>query len=243
MNEVDDEGLNRQAIAAIAAAVQRRKWEFSSELEKPAWMGVAWLIRAVRTAEAAAILYERGFSSEAAPLVRSVIQHTAALAWLVEKKHEAVDAIVYFHRQHQRRLLDSAFKAEWDLEIDEDLESFLAELDEKKPPELVTLANFQEMCRQAGLGVWYASFRVESALSHPTYLSGSIYWRENGSGEGGGFHYDDPFEGASLRVTAVMLLLAAAKVDELSPDAAFSAKLMGIQEELGIAVLEPDSEP
>ena len=231
----EEEEKYRHVIEATAVAIQQRNWEFPQEFEKPAWMAVAWLIRASRSAQAATIIYERGYSSEAAPLVRSLIQHTAALSWLVDRGQEAVDAIVYYHRQHQARLLDSASKANWNLELDDDLTALLDELDETKPPELITLTNFQEMCRRASLEVWYATYRVESALSHPTYLSGSIYWRDS---EKRGFHYDAPFPGASLRVTAVMLLMAAAKVDELSPDPSFAKQLRVIQKDLGVEVLE-----
>jgi len=83
--------------------------------------GVAWTIRVLRTAEAVAELHHLGLGDTAAPLVRSVMEHAMSMQWLVERRSEAVKAIEYGHRQHQRRLRDAAAAHGWDLVLDQDI--------------------------------------------------------------------------------------------------------------------------
>lgn len=104
-----DDNAAVQAIALLSETFRSHtQLVVPLEDEKAARIGVAWTIRILRSAEATVELHRLALGDTAAPLVRSVMEHAISMLWLVERRAEAVRAIEYGHRQHQRRLRDSA---------------------------------------------------------------------------------------------------------------------------------------
>lgn len=180
---------------------------------RAAMVGVTWMIRILRTAEAMITLYDQGLADTAPPLSRSIIEHSISMMWLSERRDEAVKAVEYGHRKHQRNVVKSAAEGGWDLDAF-DVDGGTHPMNDQIPvPEDWPRFNWIEQRIPAKqFPTWYTTYRLESALSHATYLSGATY----ASGpEEVGFHWEPQIPATPLRGTAVFVVLAAEALAEL----------------------------
>lgn len=180
---------------------------------RAAMVGMTWMIRILRTAEAMIALYKRGLGDTAPPLSRSIIEHSISMMWLSERRDEAVKAVEYGHRKHQRTVFKSATEGGWDLDAF-DAEGEAHRMKDQMPvPEDWPRFNWIEQRIPAKqFSTWYTTYRLESALSHATYLSGATY----ASGpEKVAFYWEPQIPPPPLRGTAVFVLLAAEALAEL----------------------------
>jgi hypothetical protein len=67
-----------------------------------------WTKRCVRGAEAVMVLQGAGYAGEAAPLMRSVVEHSVALRWLVAEGDAILPTLKTNHKSGTERLLDAA---------------------------------------------------------------------------------------------------------------------------------------
>jgi hypothetical protein len=72
--------------------------------EAAALLGYGWWTRVVRSAEAMRLLHSHALSNEASPVLRSLLHHTAVLAWL-RKDLGAVLETVSHDNDHRRQKL------------------------------------------------------------------------------------------------------------------------------------------
>lgn len=212
-----DHSTSTEEAAASAVALLSSHFRSHEKLTaslaeaKVAAVGTAWTIRVLRTAEAIVELHRLGLGETAAPMVRSVMEHAISMLWLVERREEAVKAIEYGHRRHQRLLLESAEKGRWDLpDLDPEMVDAPLDLAMVTPDDWPKLKNFEQRMSDPVVRGWYVAYRVESALSHASYLSGAVY-----VGEDGGFHWEPLVPPTSLRGTGVFALIAVQALNEL----------------------------
>jgi hypothetical protein len=216
---------------------------FPAEIENVVRVSLGWLIRLVRTAQAVGRLYENGYSGESPPLVRSCMQHAAAIAWLSKNRDSAVGAVVAESKSQQRKLLKDVHEAAWDVNVSDI--SLLDSMNDKSGV-VVGMPDFKQLCRDIAFPQLYITYRVESALTHPTYLSGAAYWHGDGEGgEGSAFHLDTKSPRVHLVWVIAMMMLGASSFDDLSPDEDFGRALSQIDVDLGLNLLkiEPKTEP
>jgi hypothetical protein len=180
---------------------------------RAAMVGVTWMIRILRTAEAMIALYDQGLGDTAPPLSRSIIEHSISMMWLSERREEAVKAVEYGHRKHQRNVLKAAAEGGWDLDAFNVETGTHAMNDHLPEPEEWPRFNWIEQRIPAKqFPTWYTAYRLESALSHATYLSGATY----ASGpEEVGFYWEPQIPATPLRGAAVFVVLAAEALAEL----------------------------
>lgn len=69
--------------------------EAAAERASASLLGYGWWVRIVRTALAVRTLHQDGLGHEAAPLVRTILHHAAALCWLVREPDRAAEAVKY----------------------------------------------------------------------------------------------------------------------------------------------------
>lgn len=151
------------------------------ESKSVAQAGVAWTIRVLRTAEAIVELHRAGLADTASPMVRSVMEHSISMLWLVERRDEAIRAIEYGHRQHQRRLRDSAIERGWELSgLDPAIATAPLDKAMVEPENLPRLNSFEQRMKDPIIRSWYPAYRIESGLSHASYLSGAVYVDDSG---------------------------------------------------------------
>lgn len=72
-----------------------------------------WSARSVRTALLIVEACEAGYAAEAVPLVRSLMEHTLSLQWLLETGEPALLALAAQRHRHQSRIWDNIDIAGW----------------------------------------------------------------------------------------------------------------------------------
>jgi len=72
-----------------------------------------WWAGITRSAQAISTLHQSGLAHESAPIVRTVLQHTLALQWLVETGDKAVAAVQEYTDDNTRKLLKTLAEANW----------------------------------------------------------------------------------------------------------------------------------
>ncbi len=124
-----------------------------------------WWAGITRSAQAISTLHQSGLAHESAPIVRTVLQHTLALQWLVETGDKAVAAVQEYTDDNTRKLLQTLAEANWP-------PSSLTMTVPPKPvipnPLVPKLKNFEELCIAYNTRVIYVLFRVLSVYAHPT---------------------------------------------------------------------------
>jgi hypothetical protein len=130
-----------------------------------------WWARIVRTGRAIVILHRQGLAHEAAPLVRTLLHHSAALIWLDEFPDEALEALRWEHQKQGSKMLAKAIERSWDL----DPIGLVESPTDEKPAGYRYLQQTEELCCRAGLDHLYVAFLIESKFTHPTGLSADAY--------------------------------------------------------------------
>ena len=113
-----------QAAAAVARDVAFRLLAASEEAvaggaDVPAqYVGIfptayGWWRFICRSAEAALLLGEHGFTVEAAPVLRNVVNHAYTLHWLVDNGPLAVDALIAKDREGAEKMCKNLEQADW----------------------------------------------------------------------------------------------------------------------------------
>ncbi len=205
------EGRAARAIEVLSEAFQSHA-QLSAPMEDAnvAQVAVSWTIRVLRTAEAVAALHRAELSDTASPMVRSVMEHAISLLWLVERREEAVNAIEFGHRRHQRLLRDSAQQGGWNpSEIDPAVATAPLDLAMVQPEDWPKLKNFEQRSADPVVRGWYVTYRIESGLSHASYLSGAVYVADDG------FHWEPVVPSTPLRATAVFAVMTVQTLKEL----------------------------
>ncbi|MEU8251648.1 DUF5677 domain-containing protein [Nonomuraea sp. NPDC048916] len=147
----------------------------------------SWWRLTCRTAEAALLLTERGFTVEVAPLVRNVFNHAYAINWLVDNGDAAVDALVARGDDEREKLCKKLEETGWPgaaemratLDLAAAQRSALPartaseqELHEKLKHEL---KNFYDMLERYDVANVYPVYSHLSSLSHTTIATASAY--------------------------------------------------------------------
>lgn len=147
----------------------------------------SWWRLTCRTAEAALLLTEQGFTIEAAPLVRNVFNHAYAINWLVDNGDAAVDALVARGDDEREKLCEKLEKTGWPdaaelraaLDLAAAQRSALPartaseqELHRKLKHEL---KNFYDMLERYDVAEVYPVYSHLSSLSHTTVATASAY--------------------------------------------------------------------
>lgn len=193
-----------------------------------------WWARINRTSEAVALLYDNGLAHEGAPIVRSIMQHTMAMQWLIDAGDPALEAVHEYGEDHLRNLVDSVEKAAWQLP---ETVSALPK-PPKKNPLVNELKNFEQMCQRYEYGM-HTVFRVLSAYSHPTDRSAVAYYYQQ-SGEPArlsGHSVVEPYR--YIIQTAISLIQSGLCVDGLLDSEPLSNNLRTAAEHLGIPLELP----
>jgi hypothetical protein len=126
-----------------------------------------------RTAKALITLYDRGFTVEAAPLMRNLVGHAYAMTWMADSGEPAVVALTEYWREHRTKLANNINET-WNLP--EPVEApaseplvFANPESERIHKQLIgELRNFDNMVKAYGTADVYPVYRHQSAYSHTT---------------------------------------------------------------------------
>jgi Family of unknown function (DUF5677) len=138
-----------------------------------------WWASITRSSQAVLTLRRAGLEHEAAPIVRSIVQHSLVLQWMVEVGDDAINAVAEYGDNSTRLLLDTLAQAKWDLP-----DGFNPEVPRRPAianPLVSKVKNFEELCISYGARQLYVTFRLLSAYAHPT-ATGALAYFDQGSG-------------------------------------------------------------
>lgn len=137
-------------------------------------LGYGWWSRVVRSAEAMRLLHSHALSTEASPVLRSLLHHTVALAWLREDPVAVLEAVKYDGHRRQQRLYQKAMARKWRLQG--------VKLGPpprgKRPAGIACLDRFEDLCDVVGSPNLYVAYMIESGGVHPSGTSADVYLTE-----------------------------------------------------------------
>ena len=175
-------------------------------------LGYGWWSRVVRSAEAMRLMQHHSLSKEASPVLRSLLHHTAALAWLREDPVAVLEAVKYDGQRRQQKLYQKAIARQWRLPGVK-----LGPPPRGKPPAgLAYLDRFEDLCDLVRSPNLYVAYMIESGDVHPSGISGDVYLTER---DGKVEHSPVPTRpGVPLRVAAAFAGTATNEFGELVGD-------------------------
>ncbi|QDW28608.1 hypothetical protein FFF93_001515 [Arthrobacter sp. KBS0702] len=139
-----------------------------------------WLVRVIRTGESAILLAKNGLGPEAAPLMRSIIEHSIRLAYTADAGVEAIE-VGLRERSHSLEKLKKAQSNGWALPPER-----LSEIDwmqAEASEEYRHLDSFAHLAhvvkRLPSLGQLYMAWLLETQFSHPTLISAQSYFERD----------------------------------------------------------------
>lgn len=196
-------------IANESAAEQRR-----ATAPGLAW---GWLQRALRNGEAAIKLEKSGYGSEAAPLLRSALEHAMRLVWADAGEGTFVEVAMLAKKKTSKKILDAQHDGwRFDAALAEQLQQYAdASTDDYKSMETYThLKNAidkspEDVRRQ--LKSMYLAWLVYTAVSHPSIDSSEPYiYKEPGSNYVALLSEPRPRPASDCAAVALLALIGAA---------------------------------
>lgn len=164
------------AFEGLAAAGSVQALPDTANLFKAAF---GWWAGITRSSQAVLTLRRAGLEHEAAPIVRSIVQHSLVLQWMVEIGDDAITAVAEYGDNNTRLLLDTLAQAKWDLP-----DGFNPEVPPRPAvanPLVKKIKNFEELCTWYNARDLYVTFRLLSAYAHPT-ATGALAYFDQASG-------------------------------------------------------------
>ncbi|MFK0279889.1 DUF5677 domain-containing protein [Streptomyces sp. NPDC090499] len=134
-----------------------------------------------RTAEALIALYDAGFTVEAAPLMRNLVNHAYAINWLADNGEDGYKALVDESYESRRKLRNNLQALNWQLPDTVDIGEapdfgHTTEEEEKRHKRLRgELSNFENMVKAYGTPMMYPVYRNLSSFSHTTDLTAAAF--------------------------------------------------------------------
>lgn len=136
-----------------------------------------WYMRSHRTAQALVLLEKAGFNGEAAPLRRSITEHSVALVWLAEEGDRILATLAGGHAfsvGKHRQALEDAQWTEHDLEELAAIETQIME-DASRDRSNDRLLRYKELHAAYGADDQLVSWLAETFRSHATFQSANDY--------------------------------------------------------------------
>jgi hypothetical protein len=150
----------------------------------------SWWRLVCRTSEAVLLLTERGFTLEAAPMVRNILNHAYAINWLVDNGDAAVDALVARGDEEREKLCRKLEATGWP-----NAAEYRAAIDQQPAPPVRTpaeqalhdklkheLKNFYDMLDRYDVADIYPVYSHLSSFSHTTISTASAYVEQMSDG-------------------------------------------------------------
>lgn len=149
-------------------ALQLRKGYRSS-----AHLAHGWYQRVRRSCEAVIGLEELGYGPEAAPIRRTIIEHTVALKWLADDGDSVLDVMALEHAARAKRIKKATKAANWTSVDQDEIQSVIDEIDEESRDQ--AKVEFKQFSKQNQDHRVLAAYLAEVGRSHATYQSAIDY--------------------------------------------------------------------
>ena len=132
-----------------------------------------WYQRVRRSCEAIVALERLGYDPEAAPIRRTIIEHTVALKWLAEEGDGVLDVMALEHAARAKRIMKATKAANWTSVDQNEIQTVIDEIDEDSRD--YTKAEFKHFSKQNQDQSVLAVYLAEVGRTHATYQSAIDY--------------------------------------------------------------------
>ncbi|MFI6658126.1 hypothetical protein ACIBL8_21685 [Streptomyces sp. NPDC050523] len=214
---------------------------FLREHESVAPVAWSWWMLISDSARVVAEATKNGNGFVVAPVMRNLMMHAVAMAWLVDGGDAAVQAVDAYSDDQLLKLITNAKQAGWDVEGDEveaKVRSAVAERAASPDPDVVQLTNeirnTADLMAAFGLQEGYLPYRHLSSYSHTTRETAQLYLHRTETG--GWALRDKPRESGLNDViwTAVCLIQAGRIFDSILGERPLAAELDQVTAHLGV---------
>ncbi|WP_086661550.1 DUF5677 domain-containing protein [Lentzea kentuckyensis] len=151
--------------------------------QQVAYLAHGWYLRCHRGIESILILDEAGYIEEAAPIRRSILEHTLALRWLAAEGDSIIDTIARSHARNSGKRHEAVSEAGW---TSVDLDQVRRDIDEinadTRDGGNDSLMHFLHRLKAYGEVHELPGYLAETARCHPTYESAICYTELPGGG-------------------------------------------------------------
>lgn len=202
--------------------------EVREDTGRAAVMAHGWYMRVRRSAEAIRVLDDVGYSHEAAPLRRSMIEHALALHWLADATEAAVDALLVSHQERMRRIRESMTD---DWPVDRGLFDPILNSSIPSSPEMTYLA-FKHLCDRYDQSDLFVAWLLETSHSHPSFSSAVAYTEGESIEELVLTDGSADFPSSDDEVVALMMLIASQGFNRLIVGSPWTTVLAAIEGEM-----------
>lgn len=199
-----------------------------------------WTNRVIRTGEAALALDDGGFTAEASPLLRSMLEHAMALHWLRDQPADAFQVLVRA-RQAQIRKLQDAEDQGW--RLSDETRLLMGEMLGIETEDSSRAADFllatKHHAERYGHGSLYQAWLIETWSSHASLASANPYYEAEDGRDGFSFGLlSSPKEmGIDLPAQCVVAALVALDAyNGVLPDSSLTRSLADWNERLAVGL-------
>lgn len=130
-----------------------------------------WINRSSKLVQAA---YEADLGHEAAPNVRSILEHTLTLLWVLDEGDEALGAVEAAWSENRRKLYDELVAAGWAIPPG------VSRPDRTTHAKIGTVKNFINLCVAYRARTLYVPYRMLSTHIHPSAKGAAAYLTKDG---------------------------------------------------------------
>jgi hypothetical protein len=189
-----------------------------------------WWVGINRSSQLVALAHRNQLPHESGPTVRSIIEHTLVLQWVLDEGDEALDTLMEFGDNNTRKLLDDLAKADWPLP--DGVEHQAPEKPAHPHRMMGMLSNFGNLCIAYDARKLYIVYRLLSAQAHPSPQGAMAYVDEAGTLSN---HAPKQTWGALIQ-TAICLIQAARAINPLLKETPLSDVIARAENHLGVKI-------
>lgn len=165
-----------QLLPLYRTTQNRDSMRLSPDYQHVGHIAHGWYTRCLRSCEALLLLDQAGYSEEAPPIRRSIIEHVIALKWLVSKGNQIVDTLARGHSTYSEKIVKRVEKANWtSIDIERINEIIFAIDPENRLAKNDQFLNHSQRATAFGDEHSFPGWVAESAKTHPTYESAISY--------------------------------------------------------------------
>jgi hypothetical protein len=182
----DDEPTGNRALEVIAMVTgeferitETGELALTSETSHLFKAVLGWWTGINRSSQLVALAHVNQLAHESGPIVRSIIQHTLVLQWVLDEGDDALDALTEFGDNNTRKLLDDLARADWP--IPAGVEQDQPEKPERSHRLLGMIDNFADLCIAYDARKLYVVYCLLSAQIHPSPQGAMAYVDDDGT--------------------------------------------------------------
>ncbi len=186
-----------------------------------------WWVGINRSSQLVALAHTHQLGHESGPNVRSIIQHTLILQWVLDEGDPALAALIEHGESNTRKLLEDLERADWPIPPDSEQEKPVRR--QSPHPLMGMIDNFADLCIAYDARKLYVAYRLLSGQIHPSPQGAMAYVDNDGMLSN---HAARQTSGLLIQ-TAMCLIQAARSINPLLEEQPLSSSIEQAETHLG----------